>query len=138
MQYQTPQFIDIEDKVVGPFTIWQFVYLAGGVGLCAIMYRFFPFFIFLILATPVVALAGALAFYRHNDQPFITLLESAVRYFFGSRLYLWRHRKPEEIAREVNSIEAPIKEKPVNPSVGLGTSKLRDLSWGLEVEDKSS
>ena len=33
MQFQVPQFLDVEDKIVGPFTIKQFIYLAGGVGM---------------------------------------------------------------------------------------------------------
>ncbi|GAH87221.1 unnamed protein product, partial [marine sediment metagenome] len=27
MQFQVPQYIDIEDKVIGPFTIKQFLYI---------------------------------------------------------------------------------------------------------------
>lgn len=135
MQYQTPQFINIEDKVIGPFTIKQFFYIAGGIGLCALMYRFLPFFLFLILATPIIALSGALAFYRHNDRPFIEILEAGFNYLTRSRMYLWRHRKPADITKELNAVEAPTKQQPINPSVGLSSSKLRDLSWGLEVKE---
>lgn len=135
MQYQTPQFIDIEDRVVGPFTIRQFIYIAGGIGLSALMFVFLPFFLFLILATPVIALTGALAFYRYNDRPFIELLESAFNYLTKSKLYLWRHRKPADVNRDLNTIEAPVKNQLVNPTIGLGSSKLKDISWSLEVKD---
>ena len=39
MQFKVPQFLDIEDKIFGPFTFKEFVYLAGGAGLCFVLYR---------------------------------------------------------------------------------------------------
>jgi len=135
MQHQTPQFIDIEDKVVGPFTIRQFIYLAGGAGLLFILYRFLPFFLFLVFGTIVAGFAGSLAFYRFNDQPFIKLVESAFKYITTSRLYLWRHRKPADIKREQDTVAIPQKNKPINPASGLSSSRLKDLSWNLEVKE---
>ena len=38
MRFEVPQFIEIEDKIFGPFTWKQFVYLAGGVGLAAVIF----------------------------------------------------------------------------------------------------
>ena len=32
MQFQVPQFIEIEDKIIGPFTGRQFAFLLGGFG----------------------------------------------------------------------------------------------------------
>ena len=42
MDYQVPQFIEVEDKLVGPLTFKQFVYLAGGAGICVILFVFLP------------------------------------------------------------------------------------------------
>ena len=33
MMFSVPQFIDVEDKIIGPLTLKQFIYLAGGAGL---------------------------------------------------------------------------------------------------------
>ena len=46
MQYQVPQFIDVEDKIFGPFTFKQFIYMIGGIALSYIIYRFIPSLIF--------------------------------------------------------------------------------------------
>jgi hypothetical protein len=138
MQHQTPQFIDIEDKVVGPFTFRQAIYIGGGLGALFLLYRFLPFFLFLVFSIPVVALVGALAFYKHNNKPFSTLLEAVIKYFSGSRLYLWRHRKPEDIQREKESIKVPEKKQAINPAAGLSSSKLKNLSWSLEVKDEDA
>ncbi len=134
MQHQTPQFIDIEDKVVGPFTVKQFIYLIAGGGAAFLLFRFLPFFLFLVVATPIVSLFLALAFYKHNERPFVHLVESVFKYLVNTRLYLWRHRKPTDVAREQASVQAPQKTKVVNSGAGMGSSKLKDLSWNLEVK----
>src|SRR3989304_1999884 len=81
MRFSVPQFIEIEDKIFGPFTFKQFLYLAGGAGLIFLIYNFItPFFFALLFILPVGALSLALAFYKVNDKPFIFVLEAAFRY----------------------------------------------------------
>ena len=81
MQFKVPQFIDIEDKVVGPFTFRQFVYLAGGAALVYISFRFLPLMLGFIFAVAFGGLALALTFYKYNDKPFIHVLESFVKFY---------------------------------------------------------
>src|SRR3989338_2886149 len=92
MKYQVPQFIDVEDKIFGPLTFKQFVYLAGGAGLAFTLYSIFPLFVAIIFIVPIAVLAVALAFYRVNNKPFIFVLGSAIKYFMGSKLYIWKKR----------------------------------------------
>ena len=40
MQFQVPQFIEIEDKIIGPFTVKQFIYLVGGAGMDFIILKY--------------------------------------------------------------------------------------------------
>lgn len=92
MRFEVPQFIEIEDKIFGPLTWKQFIYVAGGVGLAAVLFFFTPFVIFLILGMPIAVVTFLLSFYPVNNRPFSFFLESAVRYFRGNKLYLWRKR----------------------------------------------
>ncbi len=92
MRFEVPQFIEIEDKIFGPLTWKQFVYIAGGVGLSAVLFFFTPFIIFVLLGIPVLALTFLLAFYPVNNRPFSNFLEAAVRYFQGNKLYFWRKK----------------------------------------------
>src|SRR3989339_562471 len=90
MQFKVPQFLDIEDKIFGPFTFRQFVYLAGGAGLCFIFYKLLGL---LLGAIPILAIAGfvlALTFYRPNNKPFINMIESGFKFFMQSKLYIWK------------------------------------------------
>lgn len=90
MRFEVPQFIEIEDKIFGPLTWRQFVYVAGGGGFAAVLFFFTPLIIFVLIGIPVIALSFLLSFYPVNNRPFSIFLESAVKYFRGSKLYLWQ------------------------------------------------
>ncbi len=131
MQFQVPQFIEVEDKIFGPFTFKQFLYLAGGAGLCYVIYRFLGFYLGLIPIVIVGGFASALAFLRINNRPFILIVESAVKYQLSKKLYLWRHNPtPLERGRDITSTTAPV-EIPK-----LSNSKLKELSWSLDIKDR--
>ncbi len=130
MEYQVPQFIEVEDKIFGPFTLKQFIYVAGGIGLCAVLVLYLPLTIGIILAIPVAAFSGALAFYKVNNKSFVDILESGIKYYTTDRLYLWKKEKKNESV-SVSAPAAP-ERAPVSP---LSRSKLHDLAWSLDVKD---
>lgn len=90
MRFEVPQFIEVEDKIIGPFTWKQFIYLAGAVGFLVILYFLAPFIIFVIIGVPIGVLSGFLTFHRINNRPFSAFLESVFSYATRSKLYLWR------------------------------------------------
>jgi hypothetical protein len=135
MQYQVPQFIEIEDKIFGPLTLKQFLYLAGGGGLCLLFFTLLPLFIAISCMVPVVAFSLALAFYKVNDSPFIVVIEHAFGYFFGHKLYLWKQRdaKPQQIAQVASNATITTMGVPK-----LSSSRLKDLSWSLNIKDRTA
>jgi hypothetical protein len=140
MEYQVPQFIEVEDKIVGPLTLKQFIYIAGGGGLCAIILLYVPLIFAIILCIPVAALSGALAFYKVNGKSFTDLIEAAIGFYGGGKLFLWRHTDPtQNEARIANAQEAARAKAELLRPVALpklSQSKLRDLAWSLDVQDK--
>jgi len=133
MQYETPQFIDIEDKTFGPLTFKQFAYLAGAAGITVLFLTTLPALLAFLLASPFIGLALALAFYKINGKPFIEVMEHAIVYFFSSKLYLWKQRQ----VSSTQNVSAPISQQvPVVPS--MTTSKLKDLAWSLNIKGKIS
>ncbi len=130
MRFEVPQFIEIEDKIVGPLTWKQFVYLAGATGLIvALFLSELNFLLFILISLPIGGLAGALAFHRINNRPFSIFLESVVRFFTHTRLYLWR--------REVTQTIVVKEEKPEIPTpseVGLAHKQsIHALSRTLDL-----
>lgn len=134
MRFKVPQFLEIEDKIFGPFTFKEFVYLVGGIGLCFILYRLLGIW---IGGVPIILIAGfslALIFYKPNNKPFINMLESVFKYSFQSKLYIWKKR---QVKATQNKEE---REKPtyrIQNDQGLSSGKLRDLAWSLDVLDLS-
>ncbi len=126
MQFKVPQFIDIEDKVFGPLTFKQFAYLAGGAGFGYLSFKFLPTIVALFLGPAIVAFAVALAFMTYNDKPFIHVVESFIKFYTRSRLYLWHKQVPQAMPTQ----------RPQASSNDRGTlteSKLKTLSWSLDV-----
>lgn len=139
MQFKVPQFLEIEDKIFGPFTFRQFVYLAGGAGLCFTLYKLLGL---LLGVTPILAVAGialALAFYRPNDKPFINMLESGFKYFTKNKLYIWKKRANKTANDKLRTANADANKIRMMKEGGLQLdgSRLRDLAWSLDVLDLS-
>lgn len=109
MQFQIPQFIETEDRIVGPFTLKQFIYLVDTVGVAAILFFVLDFIIWFFVAVPLAALGVALAFIKVNGRPFIGVVMSAARYYWEPRLYIWQQEHPkvnlETKAKEKSSLE---------------------------------
>ena len=136
MQFRVPQFIDMEDKVVGPLTLKQFGYIIGAGGLSFIIWTFIPIkFIAVIIIIPVAGLFIALAFVKYNNRTFGELLESAFAYYTGAKIYTWKQPIPE-----ANTQEAHIDQIVADTTKQMIISKtdrdrIHDLSLGLDVLD---
>ncbi|MCX6819924.1 MAG: PrgI family protein [Candidatus Adlerbacteria bacterium] len=136
MRYQVPQFIEVEDKIFGPLTLKQFIYLAGGGGLCLVFFSLLPLYITITLSLPVVGFSLALAFYEVNGRPFVHAIEHAFGYFVGSKLYLWKQRLPSagegQVVTPASSTPAAI----IVPK--LSDSRLKDLAWSLNIKEHAA
>jgi hypothetical protein len=130
MQFQVPQFLDVEDKIIGPLTIKQFIYIIGGFGGGYVVFRFIPWtLVSVIPALAVVALGLALAFYRFNNKPFVFLLESGFLYLTSNRLYLWKKREKK------SEDQLQLKLTQVSGKKGIaatGERRLNALSWEID------
>jgi hypothetical protein len=139
MEYQVPQFIEVEDKIFGPFTLKQFIYLAGGAGIVALLLFTLPLIVAILLSIPVAGFAAALAFYRMNNKPFIEVVEAAFNYAIGKRLYLWRRddSTAADARREAARPPAPAPQARAQalPAAKVTPGKLRELAWSLDVQE---
>lgn len=137
MEYQVPQFIDVEDKLVGPLTLKQFIYVAGAAGLCIVFVSYLPLIIAILLSIPVVALGVALSFYKVNGKPFIEVLEAGFNYYISKKLMLWKYTAPttEEgnAAAAADAAAAAAAALPVRGAPRLTRGKLSELAWSLDV-----
>ena len=128
MRFQVPQFIEMEDKIFGPLSFRQFVYVVGGGGIIVLLFFFLPNFLAVILAIPVGIFAGSLAFYEVNKRPFIVIAEAAFKHFLKKKLYIWKKEDGDNQISE--SVMAPMNPKP-------GQS-LKDKTFMLGLDEEEA
>jgi hypothetical protein len=135
MRFQVPQFIEVEDKIFGPLTLKQFIFLAGGAGLSFVVYITINNLLISIVPIAIImTFSSALAFYRVNNRPFIGVLESAFKYFTGNKLYIWKKEekpKPTDVSTAVT--DAKNYASVMVPKIA--DSKLKDLAWSLDIKE---
>ena len=136
-QYQVPQFITVEDKVIGNYlTLKQFAFVGAGALLILGMRAILAPFLFFPLAILIGILAGGLAFFRYNEQPFPTVVKNGIVFFFRPRVYIW---KKDSIAVQHNRKKEQDRAPtiPVLKSLPkLSTSRLSDLAWSLDIKQQ--
>jgi hypothetical protein len=111
MQYKVPQNIDMEDKIVGPFTMKQFIYLL----VCgSIIYGWWNYLQsnyinfsleFAIVAFPIGLLGFALALIKINDRPFEYFLLNVARFIASPKHRKWQDGFKEESVIFLNKNE---------------------------------
>ena len=135
MRFQVPQFIEVEDKIFGPLTFKQFIYIAGGGGFCLILFILLPRFLAILISLPVALFAAALAFYKVNDKPFINVVEAFVKYAFTNKLYIWKKESPLPKGSSEPREKKPIEQVYVPK---LSDSKLKELTWSLDIKESEN
>ena len=95
MQYQVPQFIESEDKIVGPFTIRQFIYIAIGAGISFMLYFSVKTWLWFLLSIFSVGGSVALAFIKINGRPLLNLALSALAFYWKPQTYVWQPDEPQ-------------------------------------------
>lgn len=91
-QFTVPQFIDVENKIIGPITTRQFVTLLSAAVVIAIFYKIFDFSLFVTAGLGVLAIASCFAFVKINGRPFHFFVLNIVQTLRRPRLRVWNNR----------------------------------------------
>lgn len=135
MRFEVPQFIDIEDKIFGPLTFKQFIYVTGGGGLCYGVYRLLPIYFAIPIMLAIALLAWALAFYKINNQPFIKVGQAFIVFLTKNKLYVWQkqttpQKAPEPVIKPVTETTTPVDKE-------LTARRVQELARNLDILDKT-
>ncbi len=133
MQFRVPQFIDMEDKVVGPLTLKQFAYILGAGGFSFIIWTFLPIkSIALVLILAVSGFFLSLAFLKVNNRPFADMLESAFAYYTGNKIYTWK--QPKDTPTQDSHIDQVVAEAAKEVTIAKANKdRLHEVALGLDV-----
>ena len=147
-EFQVPQFITVEDRIVGPFTLRQFFFLLGGASILLVGWFLLPAIVFFPLALPIAGAVGALPFVTVRGLPLTTILMSAMAYYTKPRLYVWRTapgKKPKEASEPSAAELERASQRPQRPTAvpqpnraddtALTEKRLQDLAWSLDIKE---
>ena len=88
--YKVPQDVEADDKLIGPFSFRQFIYLIivalAGVAAWGLSQLFLPL---AVIPLPVIIFFGALALPLRKDQPMEIYLAAMVSFYLKPRKRLW-------------------------------------------------
>ena len=135
--YKVPQDVEAEDKLLGPFTFRQFIYLlisAAGIAIIFGLFQIFP--LLAIIPVPIVGFFLILALPLKKDQPMEVYLASIASFYLKSNKRLWTPGQRESTIK----ITAPkIVEKPRarNITEEEATTRLSFLSNLVDSEGYS-
>jgi len=131
-QFTVPQFIDVEDKIIGPITTRQFVIILAGSIFIAIFYKIFDFSLFIFASVLAFIFSMIFAFVKINGRPFHFFILNFVQTLKRANLRIWINNANFELATET---EAPKIEKPINTkTMTPQSSRLDELSLVVDTQ----
>lgn len=132
-QFVVPQFIDVEDKVLGPLSVRQFITLLVGAGILFLLFNLMGLIEFVFAAILVMLLLFVIAFVKINGRPFHFFLLSLLQTFKRPSLKLWakdveRYQFRGEIVPKKQGMQYVPKQK-----TPLTTSRLTQVSLVVDT-----
>lgn len=89
MHFQVPQFIETEDKIIGPLTIKQFFFIAATGFASFLLYFVTELWLWAIISAILVGLGVAFAFVKVNGRSLTFFVKSALTYFWKPKTYVY-------------------------------------------------
>lgn len=130
--YKVPQDVEAEDKLLGPFTFRQFIYLIIVAIAIALAWGLAQILLPLaILPLPIIIFFGALALPLRKDQPMEIYMAAVVSYFLRPKKRLWQ---PDGIDSPVEITVPKIIEKQLAKDISPDEAFNR-LGYLAEVVD---
>lgn len=131
-QFVVPQFIDVEDKIIGPITTRQFLIILTGGLLLFIEYKLINGMGLFILGALITSLfTGAFAFLKVNGMPLHFFFINILQWFQRPKLRLWsKDYAPTKIKEVSESLPVTVLGR---KRVGLTRSRLSELTLIIDT-----
>lgn len=133
--FTVPQFIDVEDKIIGAITVRQFVICLAGLVFIAIGWKLFDLGLFIVWGLLCIIVFGAFAFVKINGRPFHYFLLNVVQTSKKPRTRVWNHRNPLKDAPAAEDQGKSIQTAPkIVAKVKPKLSRLKELSLVVDTK----
>jgi len=130
--YKVPQDVEADDKLIGPFTFRQFIYLIIVALAIALAWGLGRLFLPLaIIPVPLILFFGALSLPLRKDQPMEIYLAAIVAFYLKPHRRVW---EPDGIESLVEITAPKTVEAPLTKDISQGEAQKR-LSYLAEIVD---
>ncbi len=136
MQFQVPQFIESEDKIIGPLTIRQFIYVGIAGAFCFVLYFTVKTWLFVVLSAIFLGSALALGMIKISGRPLTHIVRAAFNFYWKPQLYLWQS-KHSELERHKSPLDS-LSATGARPEDIIAGSALRNAWQKLQTGNKMS
>lgn len=129
-KFVVPQFIDAEDKILGPITVRQFLICLGAAFLIFIEFKVLAFAYFIVATVFTAGFAAVFSFLKINGQPFHIFFVNFLETTFRPSLRTWQKGLSDSELHDVlkrNKPKAPTTAKAPDAN-RPSSSRLRDLA----------
>ncbi|MBI2033503.1 MAG: PrgI family protein [Candidatus Liptonbacteria bacterium] len=135
MQFQVPQFIETEDKIVGPLTIRQFLFIGGSAATSFLLFFMLKPAIWAIITVFLVGSSFALAFVKINGRPLVKVIFSAMHFYWQPQRYVWQPENPK-LAKDESALKSLAQGKLSLENIVSGTG-LKNVWQNLQTGKKA-
>ena len=132
-QFVVPQFIEAEDRIIGPVTTRQFLILLVTSLTIAVFYKLLPFLYFVIVGILLLMVGLIFAFIRVNGMPFHFFLLNLVQTTKKARVRVWDKTPTERDLLYYTKAEEKADEKAPIQKRHYKKSHLRELSLVVDT-----
>lgn len=119
VRFKVPQNIDMQDRVLGPLTMVQFVYAVVGFGICYSIFMSIPAPFSYVLIAPIGLFVFCLIFVKINERPFIDFVVAALEFMTSPKQRYWQQAGDSnlrvEIYKSANLAKPTYQHKNITP-----------------------
>ncbi|OGH59774.1 MAG: hypothetical protein A2725_02025 [Candidatus Magasanikbacteria bacterium RIFCSPHIGHO2_01_FULL_33_34] len=127
-QFTVPQFIDVEDKILGPVTIRQFIIMLVGCIIIFLGYRFGDLGTFILVLAVVGSLSLLFAFVKVNGQTFHYFLLNIIQTTRKPSLRIWHKSYESKELNMLRKLDSDIEVVQAVVKKAVKRQHIRDLS----------
>jgi hypothetical protein len=129
-QYKVPQDVEAEDKLVGPLSLRQFIYVIIGIAWGALMWRIWgkSYIPMVITILPVTGFFLLLGFGRRQEQSFENYFVAWIQFLFVPRIRVW----DKDVSQ--NELITAVKKAPeIIPTKNVTRGSLQQLALIMDT-----
>ncbi|MEJ0021912.1 MAG: PrgI family protein [Candidatus Doudnabacteria bacterium] len=131
MQFAVPQFTDVEDKLIGPLTLKQFLFLMATGGIVLFFYSLLKLSIFFFLfAVPTALLGIGLTFGKFNGRPLFGYLGVFFSFVSRPQTRIFKREEQDEIISTEKA--KPVAANIIPANIEPAESRLKKLAYLLD------